>query len=320
MNAYRITVVFLLVFCTLTTNAQALRLPAFTVVPLGTEGGIHENNLSAYMLAVDGTNEYVCLDAGTLHAGIQRAIDKNVFETDAGTVLKKYIKGYCISHPHLDHVAGLIINSPEDSAKYIYAMPYCIDVLKDNYFTWKSWANFGNEGDKPALGKYQYVALSANKEVSVENTELYVTPFVLSHSNPYRSTAFLIRRKEDYFLYLGDTGADTIEHANNLLELWKAVAPLIKARQLRAIAIEVSFPNEQPEKQLFGHLTPRLLMQELQKLGALTGEAALRNFPIMITHMKPPADKEARIIKELRADNPLDVKLVFPRQGKPLRF
>src|ERR1700754_1030422 len=108
------------------------------------------------MVAAAGSSQYVCMDAGTLHAGINKAIANHVFNVPADVVLKQYIKGYFISHSHLDHLAGLIINSPDDSVKNIYAFTDCIDVLKHNYFTWKSWANFANEGEAPALNKYYY--------------------------------------------------------------------------------------------------------------------------------------------------------------------
>ena len=104
--------------------------PAFRVVPLGVLGGLDESNLSAYMVAPYQSNNYVCLDAGTLHAGIAKAVTGHVFNIPAEDVLKRYIKGYLISHPHLDHLAGLVINSPADTAKNIYALQSCIDVLK----------------------------------------------------------------------------------------------------------------------------------------------------------------------------------------------
>src|ERR1700760_1381844 len=76
----------------------------FRLVPLGVKGGIDESNLSAYMLAPQGSNNYVCLDAGTLHYGIEKAVENKVFTVPAEVVLRRYIKGYFISHAHLDHI------------------------------------------------------------------------------------------------------------------------------------------------------------------------------------------------------------------------
>src|SRR3954454_2063514 len=92
----------------------------FKVIPLGVKGGIDESNLSCYMLAVEGTENYICLDAGTVYYGIKKAVNSGLFNKDALFVLRNDIKGYLISHPHLDHVAGLIINSPADTSKNIY--------------------------------------------------------------------------------------------------------------------------------------------------------------------------------------------------------
>ncbi len=125
---------------------------------------------------------------------------------------------------------------------------------------------------------------------------------------------------EQSLLYFGDTGADSVEHADKMGKVWQAITPLVKAGHLKAIFIEVSFPNEQPVKSLFGHLTPALLNQELKALAGLTGEAALRGLPVVITHRKPSGDQEERIRQQLLADNPLGVKLIFPEQGRRLSF
>lgn len=307
---------FLLFIVSAACRAQS----SFTVVPLGVKGGTDESNLSSYAVAATGTNTYVCLDAGTLHAGIQKSIDKKTLKGDATAWLRKNIKGYLISHPHFDHVAGLIINSPEDTAKFIYGIESCLSVLQEKHFSWKSWANFANEGERPTLNKYTYQKLTPGIETALSNTSLYVTPFVLSHVAPNESTAFLVRSGDAYILYLGDTGADRIEKSDQLNQLWKAVGPLIRDKKLKAIFIEVSFGNEQSETALFGHLTPKLLMEELSVLSTYCGKDSLKNFTISVTHIKPFRDREQKIRKQLAQLNTLGVKFIFPEQGKKLQF
>lgn len=292
--------------------------PAFTVVPLGVRGGLDESNLSAYMVAAAGSRDYICLDAGTLYAGIRKAVDNGVFDQPVGAVLRGNIKGYFISHPHLDHVAGLIINSPDDTAKNIYGLSACLATLQDNYFSWKSWANFGDEGQKPQLKKYHYVTMEANDEIPAASTALFVRAFPLSHGAPFESTAFLVRSGVNFLLYFGDTGADSVEHSDKMRAVWAAVGPLVRAGTLKAIFVEVSFPNEQPVRSLFGHLTPALLMQELGVLARLSGGTA--SPPVVITHRKPVGDAEERIRRQLLEGNDLRLRLVFPEQGRRLEF
>ena len=302
-------------FCMTTVLAQS-----FTVVPLGVRGGLDESNLSAYLVAAKGTSDYICLDAGTLYSGIQKAVENGSFPPPASTVLRSFIKGYFISHPHLDHVAGLIINSPEDSSKNIYGFPACLNVLKDKYFSWQSWANFGDDGEKPLLKKYHYVALQPEQEIPIDRTSLLARAWPLSHGKAYESAAFLVRSGDNYLLYLGDTGADTIEQSDRLHNLWVGIAPLVRTGKLKAIFIETSFPNEQPDKLLFGHLTPRLLVRELQDLEKEAGIDSLKGLPLVITHRKPTGNQEEMIRSQLETNNPLHVKLVFPEQGKRMDF
>src|ERR1700743_2158540 len=142
----------------------------------------------------------------------------------------------------------------------------------------------------------------------------------LSHGAPYESTAFLVRSGDSYLLYLGDTGADSVEHSDKLHALWQSAGPLIKAGKLKAIFIEVSFPSEQADQSLFGHLTPRWLMEEMHDLEQAAGTGLLKGLPVVITHIKPGGDQEAMIRRELRSNNPLEVRLIFPEQGQKLDF
>lgn len=304
----------------LVTLALGIQSIAFSqsleIVPLGVYGGGDESNLSAYLIGEEGSNRYLSLDAGTIQSGIKKAIEKKTFTTTADVVLKEYITGYFISHGHLDHLSGMIINSPEDSKKPIYGIPSTIETLKNRYFTLDAWANFANEGEAPILNKYQYNYIQPNTSFQIEGTNLKATLFELSHVNPQKSSALLIENKTNAVLYLGDTGADRVEQTDHLSVLWKGISPLIKNGKLKTILLEVSFPNSQPEHLLFGHLTPQLIQEEMQKLAMETGLKNLNKLTIIVTHIKPKGTNEATIKNELKASNPLSLHYIFPQQGE----
>ena len=292
---------------------------SFDVVPLGVYGGEAEDNLSSYLVSVSGKNQFLCLDAGTIHSGIKKSIENKIFTVTESVVLKDYIKGYFLSHGHLDHVSGLIINSPADSKKNIYVIPFVKNILLNQYFTNEVWANFSDEG-AGAIGKYHLNSVEPQKIFEIPETEFKAQFFELSHTKTHLSSAILINHQGNYLLYLGDTGADRVEQSKKLENLWENIAPLVKNKSLKAILIEVSFPNSQKENLLFGHLTPNLLNEELSKLAQLVGKEPLKGLNIVITHRKPTGKNPEIIAEELRKNNPFQVNLVFPEQGVKLSF
>jgi 3',5'-cyclic-nucleotide phosphodiesterase len=297
------------------TNISLNSTNGFKVIPIGVKGGLDESNLSAYLVAKSGSDQFICLDAGTIYKGLELAAAKKLFKsTNPSTIQQEQINGYFISHAHLDHTAGLIMNSPNDNAKNLYGLASVLDVFKKNYFTWSTWANFGNEGEAPILKKYTYQTLAPTKEIAIENTGLFITPFVLSHVKPYESTAFLVRNQNSYLLYLGDTGADKVEQSEQLAALWKTVAPLVMNKQLKGIFIEVSFDNSIPERALFGHLTPNLLMEEMGKLNQLSN-GQLNNTPLYVTHIKPCDGCEIKIKSEIQKANQIGLNIFYPSQA-----
>lgn len=294
------------------TSAQNLQ-----IIPLGVYGGSNESNLSSYLIAEENTTDYLALDAGTIYSGINKAIEKGTFTNKTiEKVLKDNIKGYFISHGHLDHLSGMLINSPEDSSKPIYAIKETIDVLKNKYFTNAAWINFANEGESPMLNKYQYIYAEIGKSFPIFNTNLKGTVYELSHVNPLKSSAILVENDKHAVLYFGDTGADRVEKSNNLNKIWNEIAPKIKSGKLKTMMLEVSFPNSQSEKLLFGHLTPYLINEEIEKLAQLVGKKNLKNLTIIVTHIKPKEDHEQKIKNELVNNNPYSINYIFPKQGE----
>ena len=297
------------------SNNASISSNSFKVIPLGVKGGLDESNLSAYLVAASENNQFICLDAGTIYKGLELAAQKKIFKSSNPSIIQQNnINSYFISHAHLDHTAGLIMNSPNDKAKNLYGLASVLDVFKKNYFTWSAWANFGNEGEAPILKKYSYQTLIPKVEIPIDKTGLFVTPFVLSHVNPYESTAFLVRNQDAYLLYLGDTGPDRVEQSTQLAQLWQTIAPLVIKNQLKAIFIEVSFDNSVSEKALFGHLTPNLLMEEMVKLNQLAN-GQLKNTHLYVTHIKPCDDCETKIKAEIQAVNQIGLKISYPTQA-----
>ena len=85
-NFYTLLLVLLI---TLNLSAQS-----FKVIPLGVKGGLDESNLSSYMLAPQNSDNYICLDAGTIYYGLTKAVKNGLFSKSAEDVLKENIKAY----------------------------------------------------------------------------------------------------------------------------------------------------------------------------------------------------------------------------------
>jgi 3',5'-cyclic-nucleotide phosphodiesterase len=304
----------------------------FDVIILGALGGIQDGNLSSYLIRPHGDRNAIACDAGSLVNGLKVAQDKGVFRdvkvpetsTDSviGHVLKNEIKGYLISHAHLDHVQGLVIASPDDSNKTIYSLPSVSAEIEQNYFNWKAWPNMLDRGQQPQLKKYHLEDLKPGETKDLAGTAMTVTPFPLNHGGA-ESTAFLIESGDDAILCFGDTGPDEVQKASNLQNIWKAVADKVKQRKLKAIILEVSYTSDRPDHLLFGHLTPKWVHRTLRLLDQEAGGNALNGLPVIVSHIKYSLTDEQpqeAIRRELGAGNDLGVQVLIPEQGALYHF
>ena len=89
----------------------------------------------------------------------------------------------------------------------------------------------------------------------------------------YESTAFFIRHDPttQEFLFFGDVSPDSLCDSESseprMIAVWRAAAPKIPSK-LSTIFIECSWPSGRSDEQLYGHLSPEHLVDELAALAA----------------------------------------------------
>lgn len=302
--------------------------PKFKILALGCTGGPRESDISGYMIyPQEDPNQLLVLDAGTLINGIVVASERgNLKEfdcqdgslTNVGEVFLKKIKGYLISHAHLDHIAALVINSQSDSeSKFIAGTDTTLEDLKAHIFNNVIWPNYGSEGAVPILRRYEYLHLPIHEMVKLPNCDFQVESHRLAHPHDYASTAFLLEYKGDYVLYFGDTSPDALEKEKHLAHIWKRVAPLVREGKLRALLLECSVPDADSAQVVYGHLNPHLLLQEMQQLQREVG-GPLDGLKVIVTHRKESLLRQSaikQIEEQVRAGNTLGIDFIFPIQG-----
>ncbi len=312
-----------------TGQAQAA---GFEVTALGARGGIQDGNLSAYLIRPQDDPRAVTCDAGALVNGLVAAEALDHLDwvqppadsplSRVGHALVHGIRGYLISHAHLDHVMGLVAASPDDGKKPIYGLASVNAAIERSILNWEAWPNFGDRGKAPQLKKYAYRDLAPATPTPLDGTAMTVSAYPLSHGG-VESTAFMIESGRDAILCFGDTGPDAVEGSGRIAAVWEAAAPLLAAGRLKAIIIEVSYPNAQPDRQLYGHLTPNWLMRSLHDLDRLA-PGRLEGLPVIVSHIKyslakgPPMQEQ--IARELAAGNDLGLRFIVPEQGMRWRF
>lgn len=314
-------------------NIEAQVAPAkasFRTIVLGPAGGLFASKLSSYLIADAHSDHFVALDAGTMLDGLQIAKEHGSLPkpNTSGVsleawVMKEQIKAVLISHPHLDHVAGLVLSSPDDGPKILAALPPTLDAIQNHLFNNIIWANFANEGPEPRLNRYTYLKLAPTESTPLQATGLRVEAWPLSHAGGL-STAFLLTNESgNSVLYLGDTGPDSVEKSTKLNSLWSRVAPLVKTGALKGLFIEVSYPNGRPDNLLFGHLTPTHFFAEMKSLATKVSHDSptLNQLTVVITHIKPTLDNRdptEAIRSQLQENQSLRFRVVIPQQGETI--
>ncbi|KXJ94811.1 cAMP phosphodiesterases class-II-domain-containing protein [Microdochium bolleyi] len=140
----------------------------------------------------------------------------------------------------------------------------------------------------------------------------------LTHSSPgghserehvcvYDSSAYFIRDAPTgrEVLMFGDVEPDAISLSPRNLMVWQEAAPRIARGDLAAIFIECSYDDSQTDDRLFGHLTPRYVMQELRVLAAEVELAAKSSTAAYTSKLESYTKKRKRELEDAvrRANN-----------------
>ena len=222
---------------------------------LGCHGGESVKHRTSSFL-VDG---HLAVDAGAITSMLtleeQHAID---------TVL--------VSHAHMDHVrdlATLAANRCQQGGPplVIASTRETLVALRTHFFNDKLWPDFSriHTPQGPTI-----VFRELEPETPTVLDGHTVRAVLVSHT--IETCGFIVEGKSASLAYSGDTGPTE--------RFWEV---LRETPKLRALLLEVSFPNEhQRLAQTSGHHTPETLGRELEKLST-----ERRDLPVMLYHIKP---------------------------------
>ncbi len=196
---------------------------------------------------------------------------------DAGAVTSQIpiagqtkINAILISHTHLDHILELgfladNILGKRDRPVKIYGTKECISFIKKHFMNNRIWPDFTAIPTKedPVLA---YEEIEPSKPFEVQGLKCRAIP--VDHTIP--AVGYIISDEDSSIVYTGDTGPTK--------QIWKEAG---KLKNLKAVFIEVSFPNKMKGlARHTGHLTPEMMSKELEKL-------KLNDFRAYTFHMKP---------------------------------
>ena len=238
---------------------------------LGCHGGESpKHQCPAFLL--DGR---VCLDAGSI---------TNMLSLKE----QQRIETVVISHAHLDHVRDLAMLADTRTQQggpplVIASTPGTIAVLKRHFFNDRLWPDFSKIPDSNPTVVFQ----SLKPETETELGGFRIRPVLVDHA--VEAAAFVVSDGHSSIAYSGDTGPTE--------RFWEV---LREQPNLRALIMEVAFPNEQAKlARDSSHHTPKSLERELKKLGV-----ARRDLPVLLFHIKPVFQRQVELqLAKLRTRN-----------------
>ena len=228
-----------------------------TLRVLGCSGGISTDLRTTSLLL----NENILIDAGTgvgdLSLDELRKID-HVF----------------LTHSHLDHICSIpliadAVGGSRDKPLKVYGIYKTIHALQEHIFNNVIWPDF----TKIPSAKNPFISLHLIEiDEPFKMDGISITALPVDHS--IAANAYAVDSGSGTLVFSGDTGVSD--------DLWKAIN---QQKQIKHIIIETSFSDQEEALALVsGHLSPSLLIKELDKLDPKACDSSLQ---VWVCHLKP---------------------------------
>jgi len=250
---------------------------------LGCHGGETPDHRTSSFL-IDGR---LAIDAGALTSSLHLAAQKRV-----AAVL--------VSHSHMDHIRDLATLADNrcqagGPTLVVAGTPGTLDSMRQHFFNDSIWPDFSRIMT-PRGPTIRFKILQPERLYKVAGYQ--VRPVLVNHT--VESSGFVVTKGGRSLGYSGDTGPTH--------RLWKVLSA---TRRLRALLMEISFPNaQQALATVSGHHTPQTLDAELQKLNGH------RDLPVLLYHIKPTFERQ--VIREVRRLRGWNLHVV--RNGERFKF
>lgn len=249
----------------------------------------------------------IAIDAGTFQSGVEDILVKpgqQIFPRStlsspfsyACQVIHNFVGGIYVTHQHLDHIAGLVLNSAAFTKPMkVAGAKSCIDALATHIFNGSVWPDLAT----PPNNSIDLIRLNHHRRKQFHPSfgpNLSIVQFPVSHAPPdCDSSVYFI--KEDslssVILFWGDVEPDSVSSYPRNKAVWSFATGLHK--NLVAIFIECSYSRCNGEP-LYGHLTTDHLIDELTYYAELT-KSTLEGISIVITHIKDDVSSGYRAIE-----------------------
>ena len=226
--------------------------------------GCHGGELPHHRTTCFLIDDKLCLDGGSI---------TSVLELDEILAIDDIL----LTHSHFDHVKDLplmtdLLVGRRETPVRVHGPDETLRCLGEDVFNNRLWPDFRSipSAQAPSIA---FEPIPLRTKFALQGMQVTAIPV----HHPVSSVGYILETPNGAVVFSGDTGPTE--------ELWTAINA---TPNVKAVFVELSFPDSmQWLADLSGHLTPRTLVTELEKLDR-------RGAQIYLYHLKPSVSAELK--------------------------